>query len=106
MKDIKLYNRNNHDLFLVNDKDNVRKFTLVGNYFSVSITEDEIKNNDGSKTRFIYAIDPDGGPNIVVGNFLINYTFETGDPVEMCLERIEINDIKNGYDLYFKETEQ
>lgn len=105
MKEVKLYNTDNHNVYLRNDETNKRKYILTGDYVSVTITEDEIENADGSKTRFIVGIDPDGGPKIFVNNFIINYNVDLGDSVEMNLERIEFDETYNCFNLFFKEID-
>lgn len=95
MKKIKLYNRDNFDVYFIEDFDftnNIFEGYLEGNFISVGIDY----NGDGSK---ILCIDPNGGPQILINKFIYTYPDELGTKFELI--EIIFDEENNRFKLIF-----
>lgn len=95
MKTIKLYNRDNFDVYFVEDfnfTNNIFEGYLIGNFISIGIDY----NDDGSK---ILSIDPNGGPQILINKFIYTYSDELGTKFELI--EIIFDEENNRFKLIF-----
>lgn len=97
MKKIKLYNRDNFDVYFVETFDFINSIFegyLEGNFISVGIDY----NEDGTE---ILALDPNGGPQIIVKRFVYIYTDSDNISTQFELIKIEFDEDLNRYKLIF-----
>lgn len=97
MKRIKLYNRDNFDVYFVETFDFINSIFegyLEGNFVSVGIDY----NEDGTE---ILALDPNGGPQIIVKKFVYIYTDSDNISTQFELIKIEFDADLNHYKLIF-----
>lgn len=98
MKKIKLYNRDNFDVYFVEEFnfDGAGKFEghLEGNFISIGIDY----NEDGTE---ILALDPNGGPRISLKRFIYIYKDNFGITTKFELIKIEFNEANNSFKLIF-----